>query len=40
MMTMRTRVGIAELKAQIASDVERARNYFGHKGVKNMLAVL
>jgi riboflavin kinase / FMN adenylyltransferase len=32
--------GIDELKAQIEKDTERARNYFHHQGVKNMLAVL
>ncbi|HEV7699664.1 MAG TPA: bifunctional riboflavin kinase/FAD synthetase [Pyrinomonadaceae bacterium] len=32
--------GIDELKVQIATDVARARNYFEHKGVRNMLAVL
>jgi riboflavin kinase/FMN adenylyltransferase len=32
--------GIDELKAQIDRDVTRARNYFDHKGVRNMLAVL
>lgn len=32
--------GIDELKAQIEMDTARARNYFHHQGVKNMLAVL
>ncbi len=32
--------GIVELKAQIERDSNRARNYFSHKGVKNMLEVL
>ncbi|MFM9904664.1 MAG: bifunctional riboflavin kinase/FAD synthetase [Pyrinomonadaceae bacterium] len=32
--------GIDELKAQIERDTLRARNYFCHQGVKNMLAVL
>ena len=32
--------GIDELKAQIEKDTQRARNYFRHQGVKNMLAVL
>ena len=32
--------GIDELKAQIERDSERARNYFSHPGVKNMLAIL
>ncbi|MFZ1701879.1 MAG: bifunctional riboflavin kinase/FAD synthetase [Pyrinomonadaceae bacterium] len=32
--------GIDELKAQIEKDTARARNYFRHQGVKNMLAVL
>ena len=32
--------GIGELKAQIEKDTRRARNYFRHQGVKNMLAVL
>jgi len=32
--------GINELKAQIEKDSERARNYFHHQGVKNMLALL
>ena len=32
--------GIDELKAQIEKDTHRARNYFHHQGVKNMLAVL
>lgn len=32
--------GIDELKAQIEKDTKRARNYFRHQGVKNMLAVL
>lgn len=32
--------GIEELKAQIEADTRRARNYFGHQGVRNMLAVL
>jgi len=32
--------GIDELKAQIKKDTERARNYFQHKGVKNMLEIL
>lgn len=32
--------GIEELKAQIERDTLRARNYFRHQGVKNMLAVL
>ncbi len=32
--------GIDELKAQIEKDTRRARNYFSHQGVKNMLAML
>jgi riboflavin kinase / FMN adenylyltransferase len=32
--------GIDELRAQIEKDTRRARNYFRHQGVKNMLAVL
>ena len=32
--------GIDELKAQIVKDTRRARNYFRHQGVKNMLAIL
>ncbi len=32
--------GIDELKAQIGLDTTRARNYFRHRGVKNMLALL
>lgn len=32
--------GIAELKAQIERDTNRARNYFHHQGVRNMLAIL
>lgn len=32
--------GIDELKAQIEKDTKRARNYFHHQGVKNMLAIL
>jgi riboflavin kinase/FMN adenylyltransferase len=32
--------GIDELKAQIEKDSLRARNYFEHQGVKNMLAML
>jgi riboflavin kinase/FMN adenylyltransferase len=32
--------GVDELKAQIERDSRRARNYFRHQGVKNMLAVL
>ena len=32
--------GIDELKAQIVKDTRRARNYFRHQGVKNMLEVL
>ncbi|HRI02259.1 MAG TPA: bifunctional riboflavin kinase/FAD synthetase [Pyrinomonadaceae bacterium] len=32
--------GIDELKAQIERDSARARNYFRHQGVKNMLAIL
>lgn len=32
--------GIDELKAQIERDTRRARNYFRHQGVMNMLAVL
>ncbi len=32
--------GIEELKAQIERDTKRARNYFRHQGVKNMLAIL
>lgn len=32
--------GIDELKAQIERDTNRARNYFCHKGVQNMLALL
>src|ERR1035437_4655262 len=32
--------GIDELKAQIERDTQRARNYFHHQGVKNMLAIL
>lgn len=32
--------GIDELKAQIESDTQTARNYFRHQGVQNMLAVL
>jgi len=32
--------GIDELKAQIEKDSDRARNYFSHPGVKNMLAIL
>lgn len=32
--------GIDELKAQIERDTRRARNYFRHQGVKNMLAIL
>jgi riboflavin kinase/FMN adenylyltransferase len=33
-------VGIDELKAQIEKDSARARNYFSHEGVKNMLDLL
>jgi riboflavin kinase/FMN adenylyltransferase len=32
--------GIDELKAQIEKDTRRARNYFTHEGVKNMLDLL
>jgi riboflavin kinase/FMN adenylyltransferase len=32
--------GIDELKAQIEKDTGRARNYFRHRGVKNMLEIL
>lgn len=32
--------GIDELKAQIEKDSQRARNYFHHKGVMNMLEIL
>jgi riboflavin kinase / FMN adenylyltransferase len=32
--------GIDELRGQIEKDTRRARNYFRHQGVKNMLAVL
>jgi riboflavin kinase / FMN adenylyltransferase len=32
--------GIDELKAQIEKDTHRARNYFHHQGVKNMLEIL
>ncbi len=32
--------GIDELKSQIEKDTARARNYFRHKGVRNMLEVL
>lgn len=32
--------GIGELKAQIEKDSNRARNYFRHQGVKNMLEIL
>lgn len=32
--------GIDELKAQIEKDSSRARNYFRHQGVKNMLEIL
>jgi len=32
--------GIGELKAQIEKDTRRARNYFRHEGVKNMLDLL
>ena len=32
--------GIDELKAQIVKDTRRARNYFRHQGVKNMLGIL
>jgi riboflavin kinase/FMN adenylyltransferase len=32
--------GINELKAQIERDTARARNYFQHQGVRNMLAIL
>lgn len=32
--------GIDELKAQIERDTRRARNYFHHQGVRNMLAIL
>lgn len=32
--------GIDELKAQIELDSNRARNYFHHQGVQNMLAIL
>ncbi|MFT3743770.1 MAG: bifunctional riboflavin kinase/FAD synthetase [Pyrinomonadaceae bacterium] len=32
--------GIEELKAQIEKDSNRARNYFRHQGVKNMLELL
>ena len=32
--------GIDELKAQIERDTVRARNYFHHQGVQNMLAIL
>jgi riboflavin kinase/FMN adenylyltransferase len=32
--------GINELRARIALDTERARNYFDREGVRNMLAVL
>lgn len=32
--------GIEELKAQIERDTQRARNYFHHRGVQNMLAIL
>jgi riboflavin kinase/FMN adenylyltransferase len=31
---------VDELKEQIARDVQWARNYFRHQGVRNMLAVL
>lgn len=32
--------GIDELKSQIERDTRRARNYFHHQGVQNMLAIL
>jgi riboflavin kinase/FMN adenylyltransferase len=32
--------GIDELKVQIEKDTRRARNYFRHQGVKNMLEIL
>lgn len=32
--------GIDELKSQIEKDTSRARNYFMHRGVKNMLEIL
>ncbi|MBV9242092.1 MAG: bifunctional riboflavin kinase/FAD synthetase [Acidobacteria bacterium] len=32
--------GIDELRAQIERDAARARNYFAHRGVRNMLALL
>lgn len=32
--------GIDELKAQIEKDTRRARNYFRHQGVKNMLEIV
>ena len=32
--------GIAELKVQIEADTQRARNYFRHQGVRNMLEIL
>ncbi len=32
--------GVEELKAQIEKDTRRARNYFHHQGVKNMLEIL
>ncbi len=32
--------GLDELKAQIEKDTRRARNYFRHQGVKNMLEIL
>jgi len=32
--------GIEELRAQIERDTTRARNYFHHQGVQNMLAIL
>ena len=32
--------GLDELKVQIEKDTHRARNYFRHQGVKNMLAIL
>ena len=32
--------GIDDLKVQIEKDTARARNYFRHQGVKNMLAIL
>lgn len=32
--------GIDELKAQIEKDTRRARNYFRHRGVRNMLEIL